>query len=259
MKLQLFQIDAFTDKVFGGNPAAVCPLEKWLKPELHQKIAAENNLPETAFFVKNSYGFDIRWFTPEMEINLCGHATLASAHVLFNYLGYNKNQIIFDSKSGTLKVTKKGEMLCLDFPANKPEKISLSAKLEEALGAKPVEVYKSRDILAIFDNEKEIENINPNFELLKQIDCMGVIVSAKGENCDFVSRFFAPAVGINEDPVTGSAHTTLVPYWAEKLEKKKLHAFQISKRRGELFCEIMGRRVLISGKSATYLIGEINI
>ncbi|MBI9038289.1 MAG: PhzF family phenazine biosynthesis protein [Bacteroidales bacterium] len=259
MKLQLFQIDAFTDKVFGGNPAAVCPLEKWLKPELLQKIAAENNLPETAFFVKNSYGLDIRWFTPEMEINLCGHATLASAHVLFNHLGYNKNQIIFDSKSGTLKVTKKGEILCLDFPSNKPEKISHSAKLEEALGAKPIEVYKSRDILAIFENEKEIEKINPNFELLKQIDCMGVIVSAKGKNCDFVSRFFAPKVGINEDPVTGSAHTTLVPYWAEKLEKKKLHAFQISKRRGELFCEIMGRRVLISGKAVTYLIGEISI
>lgn len=259
MKIQMFQIDAFTENVFGGNPAAVCPLEKWLKPELLQKIAAENNLPETAFFVTNSYGFDIRWFTPEIEIDLCGHATLAAAHVLFNHYGYNKKQIIFDSKSGTLKVTKKNGMLCLDFPVNKPEKISLPAQLEAALGAKPVEVYKSRDILAIFENEKEIKNIKPNFELLKQIDCMGVIVSAKGDNCDFVSRFFAPAVGINEDPVTGSAHTTLVPYWAEKLEKKKLHAFQISKRRGELFCEIMGSRVLISGKAATYLIGEINI
>ena len=259
MKIQMFQIDAFTENVFGGNPAAVCPLEKWLKPELLQKIAAENNLPETAFFVTNSYGFDIRWFTPEIEVDLCGHATLAAGHVLFDHYGYNKKQIIFDSKSGTLKVTKRNGMLCLDFPVDKPEKISIPAQLEAALGTKPVEVYKSRDILAIFENEKKIENIKPNFELLKQIDCMGVMVSAKGDNCDFVSRFFAPAVGINEDPVTGSAHTTLVPYWAEKLNKKKLHAFQISKRRGELFCEIMGSRVLISGKAATYLTGEINL
>ena len=257
MKIQIFQIDAFTDKVFGGNPAAVCPLEKWLKPELLQEIAAENNLPETAFFVKNPHGFDIRWFTPETEIDLCGHATLAAGHVLFNHCGYNENQIIFDSNSGSLKVTKRNGLLCLDFPVNNPKKISLPAKLEAALGAKPVEVYKSRDILAIFENENEIANIKPDLELLKQIDCMGVIVSAKGDNCDFVSRFFAPAVGINEDPVTGSAHTTLIPYWAEKLKKKKLHAFQISKRRGELFCEISGKRVLISGNAATYLIGEI--
>ncbi len=258
MKIQLFQIDAFTENVFGGNPAAVCPLKEFLEPELLQKIATENNLPETAFFTKNSFGFDIRWFTPETEIDLCGHATLAAAHVLFNHYGFNKKQVVFDSKSGTLKVTKKGDMLCLDFPANNPDRVEPPAQLEAALGAKPLEVYKSRDILAIFENENEIKNITPDFELLKQIECMGVIVSSKGNNCDFVSRFFAPSVGINEDPVTGSAHTILIPYWAKKLNKNKMHAFQISKRRGELFCEHTGKRVLISGKAATYLIGEIN-
>jgi PhzF family phenazine biosynthesis protein len=259
VKIPLYQIDAFTDKIFGGNPAAVCPLESWPEDELMQNLAAENNLSETAFFVKNDFGYALRWFTPEMEIDLCGHATLATAYVLFNYLNYGSEKIIFDSKSGILEVTKNNGLITLDFPATKPWPEKAPKNLIKGLGAKPKEVLKSRDYLAVFDDEETILAIKPDFEILKKLDALGIIVTAPGREADFVSRFFAPAAGINEDPVTGSAHVTLVPYWAEVLGKKELHAYQLSKRKGELFCTDADDRVLISGNAATYSIGAIVI
>ncbi len=264
MKIPIYQIDAFTDRLFGGNPAAVCPLEKELDPQVMQHIAAENNLAETAFFINKGEDFDIRWFTPKTEIDLCGHATLASAHVLFNHLDYRRDLIIFNSrKSGALKVSKSGDVLTLDFPSNKPAPFAIPAKLSEALGAQPQAVYKGRDLVAVFANEAQILAMNPKFnllnEVLEEVQCLGMIVTALGEKVDFVSRFFAPPVGINEDPVTGSAHTILIPFWAERLGKTKMHAYQLSQRKGELFCELVGNRVKMGGKAVTYLKGEIEI
>jgi len=259
MKIQMFQVDAFTDTLFRGNPAAVCPMQDWPEPDVMQKIAAENNLAETAFFITKGSHFELRWFTPEVEVDLCGHATLASGHVLFNHLNYPGNEILFQSKSGPLKVTGKEDFITLDFPASKCITTGKMENLADALGSFPVEVCKARDYLALFSDEKSILRIQPDFEKLKKLDCLGIIVTAPGERSDFVSRFFAPAVGVNEDPVTGSAHTMLIPFWAEKLKKNKLHAFQLSKRGGELFCELAGDRVLISGKAVTYLVGEIAI
>ncbi|UCH94012.1 MAG: PhzF family phenazine biosynthesis protein [Candidatus Aminicenantes bacterium] len=263
MKIPIFQVDAFTGKLFGGNPAAVCPLEQWLDETAMQNIAAENNLSETAFFVKKGEGFEIRWFTPTVEVDLCGHATLASAHVIFNYFDFKGKVITFQSKSGELRVTQSGDLLTLDFPATKPEPMEIPFQLTEALNAVPRAVYRSRDLLALFEKEEDIVSIRPNFGLLLDVltsqDCLGMIVTAPGEQSDFVSRFFAPPAGIDEDPVTGSAHTTLTPFWAERLHKKSLHAYQLSQRKGELFCELAGDRVLISGKAVTYLKGEIEI
>lgn len=258
MNIPIYQVDAFTDYIFGGNPAAVCPLEKWLDPDLMQKIAEENNLSETAFFVKNGYMFDIRWFTPKREINLAGHPTLATAWVIFNELNYSGNEIIFNSHlSGKLTVTKNNDLLTMDFPSNKASKTELFDELSAALGKTPKELLIARDYLAVYENQEEILGLYPNFNLLSKIDAHGFIVTAPGAESDFVSRFFAPYVGINEDPVTGSAHTTLIPYWAERLNKNTLSSIQVSERIGKLQCEYCGDRVKIAGTAKLFMKGEI--
>jgi PhzF family phenazine biosynthesis protein len=261
MKIKLFQIDAFTDKVFGGNPAAVCILDKWIDEEIMQKIAAENNLAETAFVVKNESDFEIRWFTPVVEVDLCGHATLAAAYVLYEYYNCTYDKINFHSHiSGLLSVEKKDDFLTLDFPTDIYEKTDTPKVLINAFGITPKETYQGKtDYLLIFSSQKDIEKIKPDLNLIAKVGGRGVIVSAQGQETDFVSRFFAPQAGINEDPVTGSAHTTLTPIWSEKLKKKILTAKQLSKRQGNLVCEYLGDRVKITGKAVTYLIGEIEI
>jgi len=271
MKLTIYQVDAFANKLFSGNPAAVIPLDAWLDIDLMQKIALENNLSETVFIMPSAEAeadYDIRWFTPEVEINLCSHATLASAYVLFNILHFNKPEIRFSSMSGILKVTKEDDLICMDFPSWKPERLDiypdeLSAILdyEEFVG-----VYKYRDILVEMINEEAVKNCNPDFSLMKKhIDKM--IITAPGNKrsfdsagqVDFVSRFFAPGAGIDEDPVTGSAHAQLIPFWAEKLGKDKMHALQLSKRGGELWCEQKDDRVIMKGKAVFYMKGEISV
>lgn len=258
MKLTIFQADAFSSRLFGGNPAAVIPLKTWLPDELMQQIALENNLSETAFFVREDEHFHIRWFTPATEVNLCGHATLATAHIIFSELGYEQDEIRFMSKSGELLVKKEKDMLALDFPAQPPQRFDAPQGLIMAMQRKPLEVYKAaEDYLLVYGSENDILALKPDFNALADVKCRGVICTAKGEKSDFVSRFFAPAAGINEDPVTGSAHTRLIPYWADRLKKKKLHAFQLSVRKGELFCELQGDRVRIAGHAVTYMKGEI--
>lgn len=259
MRQKIYQIDAFTSDVFRGNPAAVCPLDEWISEELMQNIAAENNLAETAFYVKRSHFYELRWFTPETEVDLCGHATLASAYVLFHYEGETSNRIQFYSpRSGDLFVEKKGDLLELDFPKDHLEKVDAPEGLFESLGREGIEVLKGKtDYLVVYNSEEDIRAIDPNFAELGKIDARGVIVTAPGKHVDFVSRFFGPQVGVDEDPVTGSAHTTLTPYWSEKLNKNKLYALQLSKRVGELQCELHGDRVKIAGHGRTYLIGEI--
>lgn len=260
MKIPIYQVDAFTDKIFSGNPAAVCPLEKWIPAAAMQSIAMENNLSETAFFVRKGSVFKIRWFTPAIEVDLCGHATLASAHVIFKHLGHAQPQITFLSKSGELKASLKKDLIYLDFPAYDPIPVgSPPAALLKGLGKKPKEVLKGRDYLAVFKTEADILALQPDFAELNKLDCLGIIATAKGDKSDFVSRFFAPRAGILEDPVTGSAHTLLIPFWAKRFHKKKLHAFQLSKRRGEMFCELQGKRVLIGGHARTFLKGTIAI
>lgn len=261
MKLPIYQADAFTDKLFGGNPAAIVPLKEWLSAPEMQKIAAENNLAETAFFISQGENFELRWFTPELEIDLCGHATLATAHILFTELGYSKEFIHFHTlKAGTLTVTKKDDLYTLDFPSRVPHACEAPEELLNAIGGKPpIEVLSSRDHMLVYETEADVLALKPNFTALAKISPMGIIATAKGNNSDFVSRFFIPAAGINEDPVTGSAHCNLIPYWAEKLGKNELHAYQVSTRRGELWCELKGDRVLMAGKAVTYLKGEIFI
>ena len=259
MNIAIYQADAFTDKLFGGNPAAICPLNEWLPDEVMQKIAIENNLAETAFFVKNETGYKLRWFTPEYEMDLCGHATLASAHILFTELGFEGDEIHFETiKAGTLTVKKDGDKYTMDFPSRPPIHIELPNGLAEALSEKePVEVLRSRDYVLVYESEDDVKDISPDFFALSKMDTVGVIVTAPGKDVDFVSRFFAPGAGIPEDPVTGSAHCNLIPYWAEKLGKTHLHALQLSDRGGELWCDLNGDRVLMSGKAITYLKGEI--
>lgn len=262
MKLKLYQIDAFADKVFTGNPAAVCILDAWINDTLMQQIAAENNLAETAFVVKYNDRYAIRWFTPEIEVDLCGHATLASAFVLFNhYIPNEKNIGFFSSRSGSLWVEKRDNgYFAMDFPVDELIPVDPMPKLYEALGSTPAKILKGKtDYLLVYKNQDEIEQMSPNFFLLNQIDARGIIVTAAGDNVDFVSRFFAPQAGINEDPVTGSAHTTLTPYWSKMLGKDKLTAQQLSKRGGTLICENLGTRIKISGKATPYLIGEIEV
>jgi PhzF family phenazine biosynthesis protein len=260
MKIPIYQVDAFTDHIFGGNQAAVCPLKEWLSAEIMQKIAEENNLSETAFFVPKNDHFEIRWFTPKVEINLAGHPTLATAWVIFNELNYSKDKIKFISHlSGELIIEKKDDLITMNFPSNKAVPIPEPDFLIEALGKKPIMTLKSRDLLVIYKNQSEIENIKPDFGLLEKIDTFGIIITAPGNNCDFVSRFFAPRAGINEDPVTGSAHTILIPYWAEKLNKTNLSAIQLSERIGYLQCEYHGNRVKISGKARLFMKGKIYI
>jgi PhzF family phenazine biosynthesis protein len=262
MTQKIYQIDAFTDKVFGGNPAAVCVLDNWLTADTMQNIANENNLAETAFVAKNnSNGYDIRWFTPTIEVDLCGHATLASAYVLFNYYGHPTDQINFSTQvSGLLSVTKSGDNLTLNFPADVYKKIESPQELIDAFGKAPVETYKGKtDFVLVYGTQKEIETFSPNLNLIKKAGGRGCIITAPGDEVDFVSRFFGPQVGVDEDPVTGSAHTSLTPIWSEKLGMTKLKAKQLSKRKGNLICELKGNRVLITGKAVTYLIGEIEI
>lgn len=258
MEIPIFQVDAFTSKVFGGNPAAVCVMETWLDDQILQNIAAENNLSETAFIIKRDEHFDLRWFTPTLEVKLCGHATLASAFVVFSFLQPDRQHVDFQTASGLLKVARAGDLLAMDFPARKPVKASPSNVLIDALGMEPTEVFRSSDLLAIFDNESQIKEMKPDIEKIRQIkDIFAVIVSAQGDAVDFVSRFFAPNAGIPEDPVTGAAHCTLIPFWAERLGKSKLRARQLSERGGELFCEDMGERVKISGKAVLYSKGTV--
>ncbi len=260
MKLPIFQVDAFTNELFKGNPAAVVPLEEWLNDATMQSIALENNLSETAFFVPTQAGFEIRWFTPVTEVNLCGHATLATAHVIFNEADYPRDTIEFGSRSGKLIVKKLDEYLQLNFPADEIIKIDEPTSIIKGLGKHPAACYKGKnDMLFLFNSEEDILNINPEFHLLANSEERGIIVTAPGHNVDFVSRFFAPQVGINEDPVTGSAHTTLAPFWSSKLRKTKLTAKQLSQRGGELICTLKGDRILIAGKAKTYLRGEIFI
>ena len=264
MQLTIYQVDAFTNKLFQGNPAAIVPLEKWLDEDMMQRIAMENNLAETAFFVPSSQediDFDIRWFTPSIEINLCGHATLGSAWVIFNKLDYKKEQINFSCKSGKLSVDRRGDVIQMDFPSWKPERFNdypdellKALKINEVVG-----VYKYRDILIELQNEEEVKKCTPDFSLLKETGYK-VIITAPGTNgVDFVSRFFAPSAGIDEDPVTGSAHSQLIPFWAEKLNKKKMFAKQLSQRGGELECKWWGDRVTMSGQCVFYMEGEITI
>ncbi len=261
MTIPIYQIDAFTSRLFGGNPAAVCPLSNWLPDELMQNIAKENNLAETAFFIPKGDDYELRWFTPEFEIDLCGHATLATAHLIFTEMGEKRDRISFyTQKSGVLTVSRSSDLYTLDFPSRIPEPCEVPKGLLEALGgSRPKEILKSRDYFLVYENEQEIADLKPNFNALAKINAVGFIVTAPGNNCDFVSRFFAPQVGINEDPVTGSAHCNLIPYWAAKLQKNHLHAYQISERKGELWCELKGDRVLMSGKAVSFLKGEISI
>lgn len=257
MKIPLFQVDAFTSEVFHGNPAAVCPLDAWLTDATLQNIAAENNVSETAFIVSRGDEFELRWFTPTTEVDLCGHATLAAAFVMFEERNFPGHSIHFHSRSGILTVTRASEILTLNFPARPPQACAVPEALERGLGCQPAAVFKSRDYLVVFDSAEEVRALKPDFATLKTLDCLGIIATAPGDDCDFVSRFFAPSAGIDEDPVTGSAHCTLIPYWAQRLGKTKLFARQVSQRGGELFCELAGDRVRIGGKAVLYSRGEI--
>jgi PhzF family phenazine biosynthesis protein len=261
MTIPYFEVFAFTDKPFAGNPAGVCLLpNEWLPHTLLQSIGTENNLPETAFLIDRGAYFDVRWMSPAVEIELCGHATLASAHVLFNHLGYSGNAITFHSRSsGELRVERKNGRLVLDFPAEPATKCDPPPELLDGLRALPREVLKGRDYLTVFESEEDIAGIKPNLDLLARLGTRGVIVTAPGKNCDFVSRFFAPGAGIPEDPVTGSTHCALIPYWSKRLDKRSLHARQISKRGGELFCEDRADRVGIGGSALTYVEGKLNV
>lgn len=257
MKIKQYQVDAFATRAFEGNPAAVCPLESWLDDGLLQAIAEENNLSETAFFVPSEIGFDLRWFTPLKEVDLCGHATLATAHVLFDILGYAGPSITFETRSGELIVERKGEWLEMNFPACPPTPCEPSEILSKGLGQQPLEVLVAGDYLAVFDSEATVRAITPDMALLGQLDLRGVIITAPGTGVDFASRFFAPKFGIPEDPVTGSAHCMLAPYWAGRLGKRLLSARQVSKRGGSLTCELKGDRVLLSGSAVTVMEAEI--
>lgn len=260
MNIKLYQVDAFTDRLFSGNPAAVCPLEKWVPDDMLQNIAAENNLAETAFIVKQENGFQIRWFTPTVEVDLCGHATLAAAHILFNYYMLSATEISFHSRSGLLYVRKNDDLLTLDFPADETERTEIQPALVDALGTVPVEIYKGKtDFMLVYNSQSEIESVVPDFHKMAGVTARGIIITSPGISSDFVSRFFAPQSGIDEDPVTGSAHTTLTPYWVKKIGKNPLTAVQLSKRKGYLHCKLKGERVEITGKAVLYFEGGISI
>ncbi|MHB8771757.1 MAG: PhzF family phenazine biosynthesis protein [Syntrophales bacterium] len=261
MKIPLYQVDAFTAKIFSGNPAAVCMLDSWIDDQRLQSIAMENNLSETAFLVRNGEGFDLRWFTPTTEVALCGHATLASAFVLFTCWNWPAKEIRFQTrKSGQLIVSRRNDLWEMDFPARPPQGRTAPAGIAEALGVSPVAVLGSaEDILVVLDSEKTVQEVKPDFRALEQVECRGTIITARGSRSDFVSRFFAPRVGVPEDPVTGSSHCVLIPYWAGVLHKKEMHALQLSKRGGELFCVDAGERVKISGRAILYLEGTITV
>jgi PhzF family phenazine biosynthesis protein len=259
MLIPYYQVDAFTDRVFSGNPAGVCFLEHWLPDALLQKIALENNLSETAFVVPRGEEFELRWLTPTVEVDLCGHATLAPAFVLFTERGFRGEEVRFHTKTGLVSATRADGRIVLDFPAWPTQPCSAPTALIEALGWIPRETHKTRDYLAVFASEEEVLALAPDMARLAQVDALGVICTAPGRDCDFVSRFFAPGAGIPEDPVTGSAHSTLTPYWSQRLGKKSLHARQLSARRGELWCEDRGARVGIGGQCALFSRAELEI
>jgi len=278
MKLPLFQIDVFTDTLFSGNPAAVCPLDAWLDDARLQAIAAENNLAETAFFVRRTAGapgaagpkaaagragedpeasFDLRWFTPNQEVDLCGHATVASAYVLFHRLGHPTRSVTFHSRSGPLGVTEENGLFSMRFPRWDPSPCAAPDGLVEGLGRKPTEILKHRDFVAVYDSEADVRALRPDFGVLARIDALGVVATARGETCDFVSRFFAPGAGVPEDPATGSTHCELIPYWSKRLGKKSMRALQVSARGGEFLCADLGNAVDIAGKAVLYLEGTV--
>ena len=261
MHIPLYHIDAFAERPFAGNPAAVCPLESWLPDDLMQSIAGENNLSETAFFVPEGDGYRVRWFTPMVEVDLCGHATLASAYVVFRWIAPSLSLVTFQTvKAGPLTVTRDGEMLALELPSRPPERCPEPAGMTAALGRKPAEVHAARDYLAVFDSADDVLALKPDFEAVARLDRFAVIATAPGKDgIDFVSRFFAPAHGVNEDPVTGSSHCTLVPYWADRLGKTRLEARQVSQRGGALTCTLDGSRVRLAGRAVLYLTGTIEI
>jgi PhzF family phenazine biosynthesis protein len=261
MRLPIYQVDAFTDTLFGGNPAAVCPLQAWLPDPTMLAIAAENNLSETAFFVREAEDYALRWFTPSVEVDLCGHATLASAHVVFSFLEPARARVRFRTlKAGTLEVSRRSGLLVMDFPARPPSPCQAPAGLLAALGGTPRDVLRARDHLVVYGSAAEVAALKPDLTALAAVDCWAVIVTAPGEHeLDFVSRFFAPAQGVPEDPVTGSAHSTLVPYWAKHLDKKTLTARQLSPRGGLLHCAFNNERVDIGGHAVTYLTGHIEL
>ncbi len=258
--MKLYQVDAFTNEIFKGNPAAVCPLKKWISEDLMQAIAEENNLSETVFFVNNKSQFEIRWFTPSCEIDLCGHATLAAAHIIFTELNYKEKTLTFSSKSGILTVEKNEDWYTLNFPSEEIKEIITPQILKDALNVSILKTFKGKwKLLVLLENEEVVKNLTPNFSKLTELEAPGIIVTSKGTKTDFVSRFFAPKIGINEDPVTGSAHTLLIPFWAKKLVKNSLEAIQLSKRSGFLKCTYLNERVEMSGQAKTYLKGKIII
>src|SRR5579884_3597474 len=261
MRIPIYQVDAFTSRLFAGNPAAVCPLDEWLPDDKLQSIALENNLSETAFFIPNGGDgrYKLRWFTPAVEVDLCGHATLASAHVVFNELRPETREVRFETRSGELVVKRDGDRMTMDFPARPPSECTIHPDLVAALGGDPETILGARDYLVVYRTEDEVRALRPDMSRLVGIDRFAVIVTAPGKQADFVSRFFAPAKGVPEDPVTGSAHSTLIPYWARRLGKKELHALQVSARGGELWCADRGERVSISGNAVLFLTGTIEI
>ncbi|MCO4799708.1 MAG: PhzF family phenazine biosynthesis protein [Colwelliaceae bacterium] len=259
MEIQIYQVDAFASKLFEGNPAAVCPLKDWISDDLLQKIAEENNLSETAFIVAEGEGYSLRWFTPEDEVDLCGHATLAAAHVLFNHLGYSKASISFYTKSGVLEVDRSKSGYSMSFPASIAEESEIPSELVEGLGIAPIKVLAAFDYLVVFENESQVRSISPDFSRLKNLDLRGVVVTAPGDDVDFVSRCFFPKLKVNEDPVTGSAHCELAPYWSEKLNKNNLVGKQLSQRTGVVQCKVIGDRVILLGNAVDYMSGVITI
>ena len=260
MKIPIYQVDAFSSELFKGNPAAVCPLKEWLPDQIMQNIAMENNLSETAFFIEENNFFHIRWFTPKAELDLAGHPTLATAHILLNELKKENDTFTFKTKIGdTLKVTINENIYLMDFPSRPPEYIDDNNLIYDALGAKPIELLAHRDLIAVFENQNIIKSISPNLEKLKKLDYPSVVITAKGDDSDFVSRNFAPKLGIPEDPVTGSSHCELIPYWSGKLNQKEMVALQISERGGKIICTDMNDRVLIGGEAITFFKGEIEL
>jgi predicted PhzF superfamily epimerase YddE/YHI9 len=259
MRIPYFQVNAFTSDTFGGNPAGVCLLDAWLPDPLLQRIAAENDFSETAFLVQEPQSFHLRWMTPATEVDLCGHATLAAAHVLFFERGWLEDQLLFKTLSGRLSAVRRKDLVELDFPSRPPQPCEVPAALLRGLGHEPREVLKARDYFAVFESVQEVATLQPDLNLLRELDSLGVIVTAPGKDVDFVSRFFAPKVGVPEDPVTGSAHCSLIPYWSRRLKRSDLHARQTSQRGGELFCRMKGERVGIGGQAITYCRGELDI
>jgi len=258
--MKMYQVDAFTDKIFSGNPAAVVPLNHWLEDDVMQKISAENNLSETAYFVRESDDtYSIRWFTPKTEVEICGHATLASAHILFEKMGFEGERVVFDSKSGELSVRKDGDIYWMNFPSNPPDAIPVPKLLPEAIGTIPIYTGVNRDMLVLLQDEETVKSVKPDFSLLEKMEVRGIIITAQGSDCDIVSRYFAPTMGIFEDPVTGSAHSLLTPFWTRKLNKKSLTARQLSDRGGDIQCIQNGDRVEIGGNAITYMSADINI